>query len=145
MVSDLNDRRWGKVLDSGWSSWDVEIYCRPWTLVAVTTAQEDYGGGKRLIRARFRARPGVALLTLGILGAAGLSAGAALGHWAAVAVGATLLVAAAAIWVRGVRQAGRAVILFDAQAAALGLSRCDPFVWRNGAVGPDHEMRNPLP
>ena len=36
----LNEHGWGKTLDSGWSNWDLEVYCHPWTVVQVCTAQE---------------------------------------------------------------------------------------------------------
>src|SRR5262249_13332145 len=56
VVAYLNERRWGKTLDTGWRDWDLEIYCHPWTVVQVCTAQEEHGSGKRLIRARFGLR-----------------------------------------------------------------------------------------
>ena len=56
VVAYLNERRWGKSLDSGWSDGDLEVHCHPWTTVQVCTAQEDHGSGKRLIRVRYRLR-----------------------------------------------------------------------------------------
>ena len=49
----------------GWSDWDLEVYCHPWTVVQVCTAQEDHGGGKRLIRVRYRLRPSGYMKALG--------------------------------------------------------------------------------
>jgi hypothetical protein len=111
----------------------VEIYCHPWTVVQVCTAQEDHGGGKRLIRARFRLRASGYLKALG--GAAALAAVAAAGlrAWPA-AVEATLLLSAClgvcgvwlGVWWRGTRRASEAIAVFDAKARDLGLIRCDP-------------------
>src|SRR5205823_2039150 len=53
-VAYLDEYRWGKVIDSGWSDWDLEVYCDRWTIIRVYSAQEEHGSGKRLIRVRFR-------------------------------------------------------------------------------------------
>src|SRR5207249_1008736 len=57
VAADLKGCRWGLVLDSGWSEWDLEIGCHSCAILRVCTAQEDHGGGKRLIRVRYRLRP----------------------------------------------------------------------------------------
>jgi hypothetical protein len=133
VIAYLNENGWGKTIDSGWSDWDVEIYCHPWTVVQVCTAQEDHGSGKRLIRVRFRLRPSGYLKVLG--GAAALTAVAAAGllAWPAAA-GATQLLGAClgicavclGVWWRGTRRASQAIAVFDAKAGDLGLIRCDP-------------------
>jgi hypothetical protein len=40
----MTARRWGKVLDSGWLRWDLEVYCNSCLLLMVTTAEEEHGG-----------------------------------------------------------------------------------------------------
>jgi hypothetical protein len=132
VVAYLDEHRWGKVLDSGWSAWDLEIDCHRWTVVQVATAQEDYGGGRRLIRARFRLRPGGPLKLLGLAAGLALAAAAATGHWVNAGAATGLLAAGAAFWLHGVWRGGRAVAVFDAQARGLGLARCPPHVWRDG-------------
>ena len=43
-IAYMNERGWGKTLDSGWEEWDLEVHCHPWTVLQVCTAQEDHGG-----------------------------------------------------------------------------------------------------
>ena len=52
----LTDNRWTFTTDSGWERWDLQIFGHPWTQLQVTSTQEDHGGGKRLIRLRYRLR-----------------------------------------------------------------------------------------
>jgi hypothetical protein len=132
IVVHLNERGWGRVLDSGWSDWDLEVYCHPWTVVQISTVQEDHGGGKRLIRVRYRLRPSGqmrALATLPLLLAVaavgffgwpiGLAAGVLLGT--CLAVGAIC----AGLWWRGTRRAAQALALIDAEARLMNLVRLD--------------------
>jgi GT2 family glycosyltransferase len=125
VIAYLNERGWGKTVDSGWSDWDVEIYCHPWTIVRVSTAQEDHGGGKHLIRVRFRLRP--AGVTQALLVGAFALGGAALAWWAwPLALGAGALSAlCGALWWRGTRRAAQALAFFDALGKDLGLIRCE--------------------
>ena len=52
VVEYLTEHRWGRAIDSGWSDWDLEVSGDRWTLLRVRTAQEEHGGGRRLIRVR---------------------------------------------------------------------------------------------
>jgi hypothetical protein len=56
LIAYLTEYGWGKTIDSGWSDWDLEIYCHAWTVVQISTAQEEHGQGRRLIRVRYRLR-----------------------------------------------------------------------------------------
>src|SRR5205085_10542738 len=87
----LNEHRWGKTLDTGWDDWDVEIYCHPWTVVQVCTAQEDHGSGKHLIHVRYRLRPSGTMNAMAMAGGLGLLTAASLQTWP-VALGAGLFV-----------------------------------------------------
>src|SRR5207247_5580167 len=73
VIAYLNEHGWGKTIDSGWENWDLEIYCHPWTVVQVCTAQEIHGSRQRLIRVRYRLRPSgyTKLLGFAALSAAG--------------------------------------------------------------------------
>jgi GT2 family glycosyltransferase len=133
VVEYLNDRGWGKTLDSGWSDWDLEVYCHPWTVVQVCTAQEDHGGGKRLIRVRYRLRASGYTAGLGALAAlagvlaAGLSvlpARVEAGLLLALATGPWAFCLGA--WWRGTYRAARLLGLFNAMAKKMGLVRCSP-------------------
>jgi hypothetical protein len=126
VVAELAERRWAKVLDAGWSDWDLVLYCHPWTANRVCTVQEDHGAGRRLIRVRFRLRPRTSA-RLALAAALGVSAALA---WAAPALGAAAAGAALAVglgaWWLGATRAARAVGVFDRTAARLGLYRKGP-------------------
>jgi GT2 family glycosyltransferase len=121
----LNEHRWGRALDSGWSDWDLEVYCHPWTVVRVFTTQEDHGSNRHLVRVRFRLRPSGYLGALGGL-AALAGATACFGVWEAAVVAAGLLGGCLGLWWRGTSRARQVLALFDHWADQLGLFRCDP-------------------
>jgi hypothetical protein len=126
VTAHLTERGWGKNVDSGWSDWDLEIYCHPWTVVRLATAQEEHGSGKRLIRVRYQMGLAGQTKLCGIL--TGLLAMAAVGlaSWpAGLAAGGGLAICAGAWW-RGTRRAAQAVAVVRAMAGKLGLVRCDP-------------------
>jgi hypothetical protein len=120
----LNEHRWGRAIDSGWSDWDLAIYCHPWTVVQVSTAQENHGGTKRLIRLRYRLRPSGYLHALAGLALLGGAAAACL--WPLAALGGTmaLLVACLELWRRGTCRAAQVLALFDRWAQDLAMVRC---------------------
>jgi GT2 family glycosyltransferase len=124
VIAYLLEHRWGTVIDSGWSAWDVEAHRHPWTVVRLCTVQEEHGGPKRLIRVRYRldlTRFGKATAALS-LAVTGVAAGF---HVAAGAVCAGLVTALAlAVWWRGLRQAAQLVAGLDGLARAMGLVRC---------------------
>jgi prepilin-type N-terminal cleavage/methylation domain-containing protein len=124
-ISHLNQRQWSKVVDAGWDSWDIHVFCHPWVVARIATAQEEHGGGKRLIRVRCAARPSgytlllcafaMAVALLGMLrgSAPYLSAGAILANLGGIAY-----------W-RGLCRATAVRDLMDSIAAELGLVECD--------------------
>src|SRR5439155_13100489 len=57
VIARLHEQHWSKSIDTGWENWDVEVLCRPWTMFRLTTAQEEHGGSRRLIRVRQQVRP----------------------------------------------------------------------------------------
>ena len=140
----LLENRWGTTVDSGWSDWDLEVHCHPWTVVQVSTAQEDYGGGKRLIRARYRLRLSGYLKALGAGCLLAAVAGVGLLAWPAALEARLLLGACAAVaslclglWWRGTRRASQVVAVFDTVATGMGLVRCQALPWQQheGAAG----------
>jgi GT2 family glycosyltransferase len=139
----LNERGWGKTVDSGWSDWDVEVYCHPWTVVQVSTAQEDHGSGKYLIRVRHRMRASGYMKVLGVLSVVAAVVAAGFLEWEEPAVAAVFLsicLAGAALcfgaWWRGTYRATQAVAVFDYLASSLGLIRCEEATQRQRA-GPE--------
>jgi GT2 family glycosyltransferase len=124
IVAYLTAHGWGRTIDSGWGDWDLEIYCHPWTVVQICTAQEDHGGGKHLIRVRYRLRLSGymrAVRTAALLA----SATAVLwSRWPIVAGALLLLAIWLGAWCRGTRRAGQAMIVVDQIARDMGLVRC---------------------
>jgi GT2 family glycosyltransferase len=117
VIAYLERHRWGKVIDSGWCNWDLEIFCYRWVTVQVCTTQEDHGSGKRLIRVRFRQRLRGYTKLLGVAGVAVAAGSLGLD----LTVGAILLgivpMILIALWWQGARMAARVVGLFDSIAA----------------------------
>jgi GT2 family glycosyltransferase len=123
-IAYLVERRWGAVVDSGWSSWDVEVHGHPWTVLQVCTAQEEHGGGKRLIRVRYRLRLTGFARAAGLLGGAASVVAVGFGPWLTLG-GASLLAALLlAVWWRGAVLAARVMEGLDRLAGSLGLIRC---------------------
>jgi GT2 family glycosyltransferase len=122
----LEADRWSKTLDSGWSNWDLEVDCHPWTLVQVGTVEEEHGGGKRLLRVRYRLRPSGSSKVLGL--ATLLLAGVAVGlqSWPAVVATLLLLALSFGLWWQGTGRASLVVAIVDAMATELQLIRCWP-------------------
>jgi hypothetical protein len=145
VIAYLNERGWGKVIDSGWSDWDLEIYCHPWTVVRVCTAQEDHGGHKHLIRVGYRLRPARYLKAVGA-GALFCAAAAAWLGWPLAGCAAFLGALCAAMWWYGTRQASRVPAIFDLVGGQLGLIRCKPTPEAGGqAAAPEPEPQEDSP
>jgi GT2 family glycosyltransferase len=122
----LDERRWGKTVDSGWSAWDLEVYCHPWTVLQISTAEEDHGSARRLIRIRYRLRTSGYTRALAGLGMLATVLGAGLVFWPAAAAGGGLLGLCFGLWWRGTRRAAHAIAALDWLAAELGMVRCPP-------------------
>src|SRR5262249_39252150 len=101
VIAYLNERGWGKVIDSGWSNWDLEVYCHPWTIVRVCTAQQDYGSGKRVICIRYRLRPSGYTKGFAALAAVAAASAVASGAWLPVLEAVVLLATCFGVWWRG--------------------------------------------
>jgi GT2 family glycosyltransferase len=122
-AEELTALRWARVTDAGWSDWDLEFSRDPWTVVRVSSAQEDHGSGRRLIRLRYiLRRDSLVPLSLGLAGVAGVLA-AASGAWSSVAGAAAVAGIIIGQWWLGARRAARVVAAFDRVAAAMGLVR----------------------
>ena len=135
VVAYLNERGWGKTIDSGWSDWDLEVYCHPWTVVQITTAQEDHGSGKHLIRVRYRLRVSRYMQVLAVCTCLSAVVAAGLLRWAtqreaALPIGIGLVGGLLGLlaWWRGTRRASEALAVVDAHARSLGLIPCP--AWR---------------
>jgi hypothetical protein len=121
----LAEHRWGRVIDSGWSAWDLEASGERFTAVRVVTVQEEHGGPRRLLRVRLRVRPRSTFwLLAGLFG--GLTAAAALADPALAAAPAAVgVVVLGLLWRRGLRTAGQLAWVVAGAAAKMNLVRCD--------------------
>jgi O-antigen biosynthesis protein len=124
VIQCLNEHHWGKTLDSGWDDWDLEICCHPWTVVQISTAEENHGDRKILIRVRFRVRPSGYWNLLALAGVAATGVGCAFWSWPIAAAAAVAFAACAGLWCLGTKRASQAVALFDDWADRFGLHRC---------------------
>jgi len=130
LLRDVLDRltalRWPKVIDTGWSDWDLQVDCHPWTALRISTTQEEHGSGKRLIRVRYRLRfRRIAIVTL-VAGCLLILAASRLHIGLAAVSGVIGLVALAAVWWRGATAAAQVTRIVDGAASRLGLIRCLP-------------------
>jgi GT2 family glycosyltransferase len=121
----LTERGWGKAIDSGWSDWDLEIHCHPWTVVQVTTAQEDHGSGKRLTRVRYRMRTTGYTKLVGVVTGALAVVALGLVSWSAGVAAVGMLALCTGAWWKGTRRASQGLAVVHAVAGKLGLMRCD--------------------
>jgi hypothetical protein len=55
LVLRLDQQGWPSKTDTGWSEYDIEVFGSRWSQLQLTTATEDFDGGKRLFRCRLRA------------------------------------------------------------------------------------------
>jgi hypothetical protein len=55
ILGKLDADGWPSKADTGWGNYDVEIYGNQWSNLQLTTATEEFPGGKRLFRCRLRA------------------------------------------------------------------------------------------
>jgi Na+/proline symporter len=106
----------------------LEVFCHPWTVVQVSTAQEEHGGGKRLIRIRYRLRTEryakvlLALFVLGgIFGVGLLTQSAMVAATSCFAACGMLGLTLAWLWWHGTSRAALAVGMVDALARDLNL------------------------
>ncbi len=120
----LDERRWGKVLDTGWFEWDMAVYCDSGLLLRVVTVQEEHGQGKRLIRIRYQLG---LTARLGVIAAVSLVALAVVAlPYPRAAAGAAVLAIGLGIraWVRGLAAGARVIAVFRDQAHRMHLIEC---------------------
>ena len=119
----IASHHWTARIDSGWSDWDIQIHCHPWTHLRITSAQEDHGSGKRLIRVRYRVVPSdysAVLAAVGLLAVVVALVSLKLpGAIAAI----FLLTGFAAVWRRGIKLAGLATNIVEELAREMGMLR----------------------
>jgi GT2 family glycosyltransferase len=137
MIERVNERRWTKTIDTGWECWDLDVLCHPWAVARLTTVQEEHGGGKRLVRVRYEARPSGYTRVLWGLGTIVGALGLVFWSWPVSMAGAALLATTAALYWRGARRAAATISLVDSTAIDLGFVRCVSA--RVPAAQPPHE------
>jgi hypothetical protein len=125
VVEFLSKNRWGRIVDSGWTDWDLRIYCHPLVYLQVRTTQENHGGNRRLVRVHHKMRlrdftvvaAGIAVSTLLLLSRTHpLTSGIVVAFAAAMAL---------VFWIRSTRLAGQTAALFCHVAGEMGMIRCE--------------------
>ncbi len=124
VVAYLTNHHWALEVGSGWSDWDIEIHCHPWTVLQVCTAQEDHGSGKRLIRVRYRLRPSQYARVVGMTGIAATAIALSFHSMPVAMVSLILLTFSFAAWLRGTFLASQAAAIVNALAKEMGLIPC---------------------
>jgi O-antigen biosynthesis protein len=126
-ITYLDEHRWGKLIDSGWSEWDLEVFCYPWSIIQICTVQEDHGSGRRLIRVGYRLRPNRWIgLAAAVAAAAVILVGVGWSTWLAAAGRVAFLVAALAMWRAATGRAMHLMAIVDGLARQMGLVPCGP-------------------
>jgi O-antigen biosynthesis protein len=125
VVQRLDDLRWPKVIDAGWSDGDLEIWRHAWTATQICTTQEEHGGKRRLIRVRYRIRlRGIAKVT--ILAVSVTLIGVAAGAPVSLTIGGAALLMSGwvAMWWRGARFASHLLQVIEEAAGEMRMIRC---------------------
>jgi len=120
----LSELRCGKSIDTGWSDADIEVFCDPWTVVRVCTAQEEHGGGRRLIRIRYKLRLSDLAKVIALSGAVAVAFTACFSGLAATGIGVVLATLLGSAWYCGARLCAEVFEVFDRVALRSGLVRC---------------------
>jgi O-antigen biosynthesis protein len=126
VVGYLNEHRWGRALDNGWSDWDVRIYGHPWTLVEVLTAEESHGCGRELVRVRYRLKASGYLRVSAVVSLLGLVGSLYGDSWWLLGLSLALCTVCMGMWWSGRRRALAVLALWERGAAALGMKRLAP-------------------
>jgi hypothetical protein len=114
----------GKTIDTGWTNADLEVFHDPWKVVKICTAQEEHGGGNRLIRIRYRHRLGGLTKAIALLGVIAAFVGLNVGLPVALACLAGVTVGLVAARWSGRRLLQRLANIVDELALEMGLTRC---------------------
>ncbi len=116
--------KWGYAIDTGWSERDLEVFVDPWTRVEVRTVQEELGGGKRVVRARFQI--GFSRLTkfAAFLSVVFIFWRATVEPVGALAAAGCLAIAGLWLWKRGRKLRATLISVFNEQAVRMGLIPC---------------------
>jgi len=124
IIAQIGHHHWTKTIDTGWESWDLELFCNSWALARMVTADEEHGGGKRLIRVRYSARISGYAVALCGLATVVLICAAGLGSWSAVAIAALLFGIGGLGYWSGKQRCSALISLVDTAALELGLIPC---------------------
>ncbi len=125
VVSHLEAHGCGKLIDTGWTDADLEVFHDPWKTVRMCTMQEDHGSGQRLIRIRYQQRLGGLAKAVAILGIVATIVGIDVGRGAGLACAAATAACLGAVWYSGRRLLHKLARVVDELALGMGLTRCD--------------------
>jgi GT2 family glycosyltransferase len=120
----FSDHRWAIKVDSGWTDWDLEIYCHPWTILQICTAQEDHGSGKRLFRVRYRLRTSEYTRVLRLLTVLTTISAFCLRSLPMAAIATAFAGTCTVVWLRGIQLANQVEAIIHGLRQAMGLISC---------------------
>ena len=100
IINVLRQRHCGQTIDTGWSDYDLEVFCNAWTVVKIRTVQEELGSERCVVRVAYHLPQQNRQVTRSASAiATGLCASLNLG--AATVVGSLSLLGIGCIWWRG--------------------------------------------
>lgn len=124
VIARLHEDGWSKCIDTGWESWDLEVLCRPWTVLRITTAQEEHGQNKRLIRVRQQVLPSGFTQAVWMISALMAIVGGLFLAWPYLSAAMAMFAAGAAFYWRGFCHARQISGVVEAEALNLGMVAC---------------------
>ncbi|MBW3622436.1 MAG: glycosyltransferase [Armatimonadetes bacterium] len=141
VVEFLNEHRWTKTVDTGWTNWDLEVFFHYWTALQVRTVQEDHGSGKRLIRVQYKLRLTRLAKLVGQVGGVAALVAVMFHSLPAALVGGAMTGMVMGAWLHGTNTASKVVKVFDGIARRMRFIRCtDPEAESEGPESSPGEM-----
>jgi len=119
----LENEDWRYSADTGWKSWDAQIYGNQFWSITLKTVTEYHGGPKCLTRVRLRYVPVVTTGLSNVIAVGVLLYQFANPHWWSYALLGIYLLFLLVLWVRGHRLKRRVADLVTVAAARCGLQR----------------------
>jgi GT2 family glycosyltransferase len=124
VVDYLANHHWAMTIDAGWEHWDLKLYCHPWTVLEMSTAQEDHGGDRRLIRIRYRQKPSGYSLAIAALASFAACVAITFSALSPAVTALLLAIFLLSVWQRGTTLSSEAIGIVDDLAGGTELSRC---------------------
>ena len=113
-------------IDTGWSHSDLEVFSGPWTFVRICTAQEEHGGGRRLIRVRCHFQLSKAAWVVALVGLLMATFAIPARPLLGMSIGGLTIAFLGGLWIQGARWCAKTSGVFHDLAERMGLVWCRP-------------------